>query len=416
MYRFVTALALVGLCLAGSAGAAGYSIYEHGTSATAQAGAFIARADDPSAIFYNPAGIAGQERSATVGATIIINSNDFTGDGAYPGNGVKESQKAGLFYPPHAYVVAPVGPVTVGVGIFAPFGMGTEWDKTYTGRASSTFVELEPIFVNPVVAYEFGPASVGLGLNVLVSSKLALKRAVVRPVMTQWIDMAEADISGEGDVAYGLNVGVQYNPIERVTLGASYRSEIESKHTGTAKFSEINPLAASQLPPSSSDASVEATIPFPAIIGVGLAVEATPQLTVEVNVIQMQWSVFDTLKLDFEDAYSHLNEKMAEDYEDSRSYRIGAEYRLDEKIALRCGYLFDESPSPDESVSTLLPDADRNSYTAGIGYTLGATTIDLAYMYLPFNDRSTELVSGRGYDGLYETTAHLFGLTLIHRF
>ena len=85
-------------------------------------------------------------------------------------------------------------------------------------------------------------------------------------------------------------------------------------------------------------------------------------------------------------------------------------------LALRAGYLYDESPVPSAAVSTLLPDADRNSYQCGIGYTMGNVQLDLAYMYLPFNDRSSEQSSHRGFDALYETSAHLFGITVGYRF
>jgi long-chain fatty acid transport protein len=420
MKRLTRGFVVLYLGVAGVAGtvstanAAGYSIYEQGASATAQAGALIARANDPSAIFYNVAGIAGQGKSVSIGATVISVDNQFTGEGAYPGNGVVEKQVKGTFYPPHAYVVMPLGGgITAGLGVFAPFGLGTEWDPAYTGRASSVKASIEAVFVNPVVAYEYGPLSVGAGLNILAMSSLSLTRTSIQPVLTQWTTLARAEIEGDGDPAIGFNLGVRYKPMDMLTVGASYRSEIAADHSGTAKFHDIAPLAASVLP---ANADVEAMVPYPAIMGVGVAVEPIPGLSVEFNLIEMKWSVFDTLKLVFEDDYSMLNESIAERYEDARSYRVGAEYRVSDELALRCGYLFDESPCPDASVSTLLPDADRNSYMVGAGYTLGQTTFDLAYMYLPFNDRSTEGENRSGYNGLYETTAHLFGLTATFRF
>jgi len=83
---------------------------------------------------------------------------------------------------------------------------------------------------------------------------------------------------------------------------------------------------------------------------------------------------------------------------------------------LRCGYLFDESPAPPMAVTPLLPDADRDSFQVGAGYTMGKTTFDFAYMYLKFKERSTEGLNPKNFNGTYNTTANLFGFSVTHRF
>jgi long-chain fatty acid transport protein len=154
------------------------------------------------------------------------------------------------------------------------------------------------------------------------------------------------------------------------------------------------------------------------MMALGVAVMPLPDLTVEVNVVQTQWSVFDTLSINFKAPYTALTEKVPESYADARSYRIGAEYRLPAwELALRCGYLYDESPVPTQSVSTLLPDANRDSFQLGIGYAIGNnTTVDLSYMYLKFKDRSTGGINTTGFNGTYKTSANLFGMTITHKF
>src|SRR5881396_3270333 len=73
----ISALILVG----GSAFGSGFSIFEQGAKATAMGGAFAATADDPSAIFYNVAGIAQQRHMAFyAGGTFINFANEFSGD------------------------------------------------------------------------------------------------------------------------------------------------------------------------------------------------------------------------------------------------------------------------------------------------------------------------------------------------
>jgi len=99
------------LLTSGAAFGSGFSIFEQGAKATAMGGAFAATADDPSAIFYNVAGIAQIRRTEfNVGGTAINFSNQFTGDA----NDTFASGSTGFyrrhtFIPPNAYVVVPIG-------------------------------------------------------------------------------------------------------------------------------------------------------------------------------------------------------------------------------------------------------------------------------------------------------------------
>src|SRR3954464_4290895 len=130
-------LALVSLTIAGTAFGSGYSLFEQGAKATAMGGAFAATADDPSAIFYNVAGIAQQRRfTILAGATAITFANQFTGD---PNDEFTSGQtgqyKRHAFVPPNAYVTVPIGSsLTFGVGLMTPFGLRTDWDNPWIGR------------------------------------------------------------------------------------------------------------------------------------------------------------------------------------------------------------------------------------------------------------------------------------------
>jgi len=401
--------------MASGVGAAGYALYEHGAAATATAGAFVARANDPSAIFYNPAGIAGQRGAVALGTTLITTKGDFSGENPFPGTGYSASQNAGFFYPSHLYAIAPVGPLTLGVGVFNPFGLGTDWPADWKGRYVSTVTEIQTFYINPVVAYRAGPISVAAGMQAVYST-LSLDRKVKKAPLGD--DVAAMHLEGTSDINYGFNAGIQIRPCQRVVVGASYRSQVDSKVNGTAEFDSMNAkwtYVKASLP---AKADVFTTMPYPAVMALGVAVTPLPDLTVEVNVVQTQWSAFDTLAINFTAPYTPLTEKVPEGYADVRSYRIGAEYRLpDWKLALRCGYLYDASPAPPQSVTTLLPDADRDSFQLGIGYATGNnTTVDLSYMYLKFKDRSTEGISTAGFNGTYKTSANLFGMTITHRF
>ena len=126
------------LAMGGVAFGSGFSIFEQGAKATAMGGAFVATADDPSAIFYNVAGIAQQRRLSFIsGATIINFSNDFTGDQNDPFTvGISGANyQRHTFTPPNAYLVVPIGQnLTFGVGAFSAFGLRTNWQDNFPGR------------------------------------------------------------------------------------------------------------------------------------------------------------------------------------------------------------------------------------------------------------------------------------------
>src|SRR5882672_5480497 len=130
-------MTLMACLLSATAFGAGFSIFEQGAKASGMAGAFVATADDPSAIFYNPAGIANQRELAVLaGATFINFTNEFTGDPNSPVTaGVEGKYNRHTFVPPNMYAIVPIGNnLTVGVGVFVDWGLRTDWANPWAGR------------------------------------------------------------------------------------------------------------------------------------------------------------------------------------------------------------------------------------------------------------------------------------------
>src|SRR5438094_7829339 len=109
--RFWLLVVVAALLTSGAAFGSGFSIFEQGAKATAMCGAFAATADDPSAIFYNVAGIAQQRHAAFyAGGTAINFANEFTGDpNDLLASGSKGFYKRHTFVPPNAYAIVPIG-------------------------------------------------------------------------------------------------------------------------------------------------------------------------------------------------------------------------------------------------------------------------------------------------------------------
>src|SRR5438128_9949191 len=110
--RFWLLVVVAALLTSGAAFGSGSSIFEQGAKAVAMGGEFAATADDPSAIFYNVAGIAQLRRTEVLfGTTAITFSNQFRGD---PNDLFTAGTQGGLyrahtFMVPNAYAVVPIG-------------------------------------------------------------------------------------------------------------------------------------------------------------------------------------------------------------------------------------------------------------------------------------------------------------------
>src|SRR5438067_2800178 len=208
------------LCLASgsTAFAAGFSIFEQGAKATAMGGAFAATADDPSAIFYNPAGIAQQRHlTVMVGGTIINFANEFRGDPNDPfTSGSKGRYNRHTFIPPNAYAVVPIGQnLTIGVGAFAAFGLRTNWQDPWIGRFVSRDADLRTKSIEPAIAWQStdGRFAVGAGYEYRESTVVLNRNsAALNPFNGRIIDAANAYLRSDSANDNGYNIGLLFKP------------------------------------------------------------------------------------------------------------------------------------------------------------------------------------------------------------
>jgi long-chain fatty acid transport protein len=411
--------------LATSAFGSGFLIPEQGAKASAMAGAFAATADDPSAIFFNPAGIAQQrELSVLAGTTLINFTNEFTGDpnSAFT-SGVEGKYNRHLFNVPHMYGVMPIGEnLTVGVGVFAAFGLRTDWADPWAGRHLSKDADLKTTSVQPTIAWQTSDGRLAIGGGVEYRRARVILNAnqmALNPFTGRIIDTVNARLESEYGSDIGYNVGVLYKPSERFRLGLAYRSDMEIDLDGEADFtaipsgnSQLDAIIQSQTPP---DQGISAAFPFPSMISAGIAVSPREDWDVELNVIRTNWSAFDALTVEF-DTTPSANFTRVQDWEDTNSYRLGVNHHATDQWDVRFGALYDQNPQPTERVSPLLPDSDRIGVTFGTGYKTGPWHLDWSLLVLHFKDRSTGGVNEAQFEGEYETDAILWTVDLGYRF
>jgi long-chain fatty acid transport protein len=404
---------------------AGFSIFEQGAKASGMAGAFAATADDPSAIFYNPAGIAQQRRlAAYAGATFINFSNEFTGDpNSAMTAGVEGKYNRHTFIPPNVYAIVPIGEnLTVGFGTYSAWGLRTDWAEPWAGRYISSDADLKTVSFNPTIAWQTSDGRFAIGGGVEYRRArvfLNANRLELNPFTGRITDVANTRLASDYGSDIGYNVGILFKATDRLRFGATYRSDMDIELEGRAEVNQIlsgnsqfDAVVKSVLPPNQN---IETVFPFPAVASVGVAFSPNENWDVELDVTHMTWSKFEALKVDFKTT-PQFGFTRVQNWEDSSAYRLGVNHNATENFDVRLGVLYDQNPQPVEAVSPLLPDSDRIGATFGAGFQHGPWTIDGAAFILHFKDRSTEGANDEDFNGVYQTDAVLWSVNLGYRF
>lgn len=423
-------IALV-LALTGVLFASGFNISEHGTRATAMGSAFAARAADPSAIFYNPAGLAFFGKTwIYLGGTLIAPYGDFEGDNPFPGEGVKENLEAQYFPVPNFYFVKPISSrLTFGFGVYSPFGLGTKWknEEEFTGRYISTDSSTKMITLNPVLAYRLSSGfALAVGLQYSFS-KVHVKQyiPIYSPFTFRVEDVGTVTMDADWKGSLGFNLGLIFRPNDKLSFGLTYRGKQEVNYTGKAVFSQIPTgnmvfdAMVHNFLPFDQDVDVSASLTYPSSAVFGMAFYPSDRLSLELDLEYTFWSQYKSMPISFPQ-YPELNpseEETKEYYHDNITVRFGLEYQVREGFYLRAGYVYDQAAADAESVTPILPDTTRHLISAGIGKALNENLyVDLSAIYLLGQSRSTEGKCKYGYEGTYHINSFLFGINFGYKF
>ncbi|MBW8874655.1 MAG: outer membrane protein transport protein [Acidobacteria bacterium] len=427
-WRVLGAAVALGTLAAVPMHAAGFGIFEQGTKSMGMAGAFTAQADDPSALFYNAGGLAFvTQKDGSIGVTYIKGLKaDFQGANPFPGEGYRASQKKLSEFPPHAYYVQPINSTwKIGLGVETPFGLTTEWEKPnqFAGRFLSTKAALRAFDINPTIGWQVTP-NLGIGVGGIARiSDVELNRNIPanNPFTQSIVDAASLKLKGDFKEGYGFNAGILYKATPDFSLGFSYRSKVKLNYTGNARLTPISTgnaqldAAIAAALPLNTNLPVKTSIDFPDMASLGLAYSFTPNLLIEADANWTGWSSFKNVPITFTGGATNSlpSTTIPENWKDVYNYRLGLRWQANPTSQLRLGYVYDQTPQQEEGVSPLLPDANRNGYCIGYGYT-GAWKADFALMYLPFKERSrNKSFPGEGpFFGTYKTDALLLGVTL----
>jgi long-chain fatty acid transport protein len=411
----------LGLLLVGTqqAKSGGFALFEMSTRVSGMMGAYVADGRDVSTIFFNPAGLAQLSGfNIQVGGVMIAPRTTFRGP--YP-NSVEETKMVpSEFILPHIYASYQVmKDLTVGVGIYAPFGLGSKWERDWIHAGTATETRLQTAVISPTVAYRMafdgiGEISVGASLQIGLLSNATLERVATDLSRPTDGSFRTVRLEGEGKETYtGYSFGFMYKPMELISVGFSYRSQLELNLVGDATFTG---LPESQFIPGTQG---DLQIVTPANWTLGVSIRPNEKLTLNLDYVNWGWSSYDSLNIDFYEDYetdflADINNPRL--YDDVYQIRFGAEYIVNESLIVRGGLGFDKNPVPDQTFDPTLPDTDRLLTSLGATYSITkGMDIHLYYTFIRGAERLVDLETNK-HRGYYNTYANLFGAGLSFAF
>ncbi len=381
----------------------GIRIADQDAEATARGDAFTATADNPSAIYYNPAGItqlSGQHLS--FGAYGIYLKDHVTakiGGQSYDTTNQFDAV-------PHVYYTATPSsryPISLGIGFYSPYGFGLQYPDNTPFRTLATQGQIVYLTANPVVAWKVcNELSVAVGLTINYGDA-----TLSRGLFTQGDQFR---FRGQGQ-AEGFNAGVLYQPFKWVSLGLNYRSSTSLKFDGHSDV-KVRPFAAygddKLVTFPRQDAS--AGFPFPQNAVFGISFRPARDWNLEFDLDWTDWNVLKTVTLNQTSGKVYL----PFNWNSSFFYEAGLTHNFAYGLRGSLGYIYSGNSVPAANFNPIVPDSNRHIFSVGVGQDIKRFSWDIAYQLAYGPDRT--ISNGGLADGTYSFLSHAINLSFGYHF
>jgi long-chain fatty acid transport protein len=374
--------AAVGLVALPRVFALGFDNPDQDARATAQGEAFVAQADDASAIYYNPAGLTQLTGTEfTSGMEVTFPDSRLKGGGS-------GAEMNTMSYIPQMFLASDLGlkqsPWRFGLGFTIPFGNASDYSKNGPFRYLVTSASLVVYDIQPTVAFQVNDhLSLGASLHAYIGDTRLSQKVPFTPLPD-----GNLHFGGTGE-AFGASAGLLWKITPQHSIGLLYRSPFDINLTGDATL---------KTPVGDQTAHSSADIPFPQFVKGGYAFRPIPQLKLEADVEWINWETLNSLKLHAPGA-AFNGTTIPFSWKDSWYYEFGAQYDITEHWAVRGGYIYSINTVPNNTFSPSVPDSNRHVFSVGGGYSTKRISLDLVYQYSLSEDRTVN--NGTAADGAW---------------
>jgi len=401
------------------ASANGFGLPDQDAFATARGEAFVATADNPSAIYYNPAGISQLKgNNLRAGIYGIYLDPSYSPPSSAPNSGNTYHSSDNLAAVPQLfYTYTPEDwLLSFGLGVYSPYGGSMSWPQDTGFRSVAISGSLKYITINPVVAVKLLP-SLSVGGGAMVNyGKINLYQGL-QPLGPRGINFFK--FSGDG-WSVGYNAGILWQPIDQISFGATFRSSASLNFQGNTDF-QLNPGAYNT--PAQRNASASFTFPLTTVFGVSY--RPTPKWNVEFDANYTGWNSFDMVTIEQSpppvNNPFHQNIPVNLGWQASWMYEFGVTRYFDNGWHASAGFVYNENSVPNDYYTPLAADLDRYFFSVGAGRKGKIFDFDVAYQlgYGPAHTVTGSTPSstpgqfaGESADGTYHFISHAVMLTV----
>lgn len=383
-------------------------------------------AENASTVYGNPAGMARLEGQQVTGGVAAIDASTNIKDVSGRSSGSNKGDMVPFTAVPFGFYTNKLNEQwAVGFGVYAPFGLVTDYESGFQGKAFGSKSEVKVITFQPTVSYAFNDrVSIGFGPTI---NRIAgtLESDINLPIAGTGSNNVK--IKGD-DTALGFNAGLLVQATDTTRVGLTYHSKVKYKLEGHTEVTKGANVPASLLNNGRYDASLK--IDTPESWDLSVTQDLSDAWKLYAGATWTRWSRLKDITVNNEGVSAAAGSgalapqivgtiKEDQNWHDTWAYALGTSYRVTKQVVLRTGLTFDQSPTNNTDRSPRIPTGDRTIFSLGLGYdVMPNMTVDLAYSYLKEEPVKVARANalGQSYNAKYENSANGFGLGLTYRF
>jgi long-chain fatty acid transport protein len=204
-------------------------------------------------------------------------------------------------------------------------------------------------------------------------AKMDLEQGILR---TQLPNTNFFRFNGSG-WSVGYNLGVRWQPIDQISIGATFRSSAIVNLDGQTTI-EQRPVM-----PTPQTRSAQTDFEFPLTAVFGISYRPTPKWNLEFDADYTDWSSFGSNSIHQATKPPGINQNIPVvlDWQASWMYELGVTRYFDNGWHASAGYIYDGNSVPDANYTPLVPDLDRQFFSVGTGYKGKSFNFDIAYQF-----------------------------------